>query len=77
VAVGVLKAATSTVPVVMPGHDDPVGQGLVQSLAHPGGNITGLSFQSVELVGKQLDLLREVAPTGAAVATPRAADTRR
>ena len=39
------------------GHDDPVGQGYVQSLGRPGGNITGLSFQSVEVTGKRLELL--------------------
>jgi putative ABC transport system substrate-binding protein len=60
----VLKSATSTIPIVMPGFDDPVGEGIVQSLARPGGNITGMTFQSVELTGKQLELLREVVPKG-------------
>jgi putative ABC transport system substrate-binding protein len=67
-AVRDLKAATSTVPIVTPGVDDPVGFGFVQSLARPGGNITGLSFQSVDLIGKQLELLREVASQGAPLA---------
>jgi putative tryptophan/tyrosine transport system substrate-binding protein len=39
---------------------DPVGNGLVASLAHPGGNITGLSLQQIDIVGKKLDLLREL-----------------
>ena len=55
-----LKAATSTIPVVMTGSGDPVGQGFVQSLAHPGGNFTGLTLQSLDTVGKRLELLGEV-----------------
>jgi putative ABC transport system substrate-binding protein len=49
----VLKQATSTIPIVMTGATDPVAQGLVQSLRHPGGNFTGLSSQEVELTGKR------------------------
>src|SRR5438105_2075561 len=52
----------------MAAHDDPVGQGYVQNLARPGGNITGLSFQSVEVIGKRLELLKELAPSAAPVA---------
>jgi ABC-type uncharacterized transport system substrate-binding protein len=56
------KAATTTVPVVFTNHGDPVGSGLVVSLARPGGNITGLSIQNPELVGKQLELLKTAIP---------------
>jgi putative ABC transport system substrate-binding protein len=62
-----LKRATSTIPVVMAGAVDPIGQGLVQSLAHPGGNFTGLSLQGVA-VGKRLELLKELIPGAALVA---------
>ena len=61
-AVRALREATSTIPVVMGRMDDVVEHGLVTSLARPGGNITGLSFQTGELSGKWLDLLREVLP---------------
>lgn len=64
-AVPALKQATSTIPIVMTGAGDPVGQGLVKSLARPGGNITGLSLQSVDTTGKRLELLGElVRPAG-------------
>ena len=63
-----LKQATSTIPVVMIGASDPVAQGFVQSLARPGGNFTGLSAQTVELVGKRLELLKELLPGAAPVA---------
>jgi putative ABC transport system substrate-binding protein len=56
------KQATGTIPVVVAAVIDPVAAGLVASLAHPGGNITGLSQMVPELVGKQLELLKEVAP---------------
>src|SRR5262249_43940345 len=52
-----LKAATSTIPIVFNTVGDPVGAGLVQSLARPGGNVTGQSGQSRELKGKQFQLL--------------------
>jgi putative tryptophan/tyrosine transport system substrate-binding protein len=55
--------ATSTVPIVFVGVGDPVGTGLVASLAKPGGNVTGLSVMAVELTGKRLELLKEVVPT--------------
>ena len=58
----VAKEATSTIPIVMPYDNDPVGNGFVASLARPGGNITGLSTRSAELGGKRLELLREIAP---------------
>jgi putative ABC transport system substrate-binding protein len=56
------KKATSTIPIVMANADDPLGSGLVQSLAKPGGNVTGLSSMSLELNGKRLELLREAFP---------------
>jgi putative ABC transport system substrate-binding protein len=56
------KHATSTIPIVFAAVGDPVGNGLVASLARPGGNVTGLSNQATDLVGKRLDLLREVVP---------------
>jgi putative tryptophan/tyrosine transport system substrate-binding protein len=55
-----LHQATRTVPVVSPTLSDPVGDGLVASLAHPGGNITGLSLMAPELGRKRLQLLKEV-----------------
>ena len=58
-----LKQATSTIPVVMTGASDPVAQGLVQSLGRPGGNFTGLSNQEVDLLGKRLELLKQLVPT--------------
>jgi putative ABC transport system substrate-binding protein len=63
-----LKQATSTIPVVMAASADPVAEGLVQSLGRPGGNITGLSLQSVETTGKRLELLKELVPGAALVA---------
>jgi putative ABC transport system substrate-binding protein len=54
------KQASSVVPIVFALVDDPVGSGLVASLARPGGNVTGLSMQSTDLAGKRLALLREV-----------------
>jgi putative ABC transport system substrate-binding protein len=57
-----LKEATSAIPIVMGYHTDPVGTGLVSSLARPGGNITGLSVLSPELGGKRLEILKEIVP---------------
>jgi putative ABC transport system substrate-binding protein len=62
------KAATSTIPIVMTGDSDPVGNGYVASLARPGGNITGLATLSPELSGKRLELLKEAIPTLSRVA---------
>jgi putative ABC transport system substrate-binding protein len=56
------KEATVTTPIVMANDADPVGSGVVASLARPGGNITGLSTLSPELSGKQLELLKEIFP---------------
>ena len=57
-----VKHATTSVPLVMIAVGDPVGNGIVQSLARPGGNITGLSSIAPELEGKRLELLREIVP---------------
>jgi ABC-type uncharacterized transport system substrate-binding protein len=56
------KRATSVIPIVAVAIGDPVGSGLVASLARPGGNVTGLSIQSVDAVSKQVELLRDVVP---------------
>jgi putative tryptophan/tyrosine transport system substrate-binding protein len=56
------KRATSTIPIVFPIASDPVGAGLVESLARPGGNVTGLSLQQTEPAGKRVELLREITP---------------
>src|SRR5262249_28281544 len=56
------KQATSTIPIVMMGVGDPVGSGLVATLARPGGNVPGLSALSTDLVGKQLEFLKEAPP---------------
>jgi putative ABC transport system substrate-binding protein len=63
-----LKRATATIPIVMAAGGDPVAEGLVQSLAHPGGNFTGLSHQMGETTGKRLELLKELVPGAAPVA---------
>jgi putative ABC transport system substrate-binding protein len=62
------RHATSTIPIVMLAGVDPVAQGLVTSLSHPEGNITGLTIMSRELSGKQLELLKEAVPGLARVA---------
>jgi putative tryptophan/tyrosine transport system substrate-binding protein len=61
-AVLTVKQATSAIPIVFATANDPVGSGMVESLARPGGNVTGLSLQQTDLVGKRIELLREVAP---------------
>jgi putative ABC transport system substrate-binding protein len=58
----VAKRATSTIPIVMALLLDPIGSGLVENLAHPGGNITGLSMMATELYPKRLQLLTEIKP---------------
>jgi putative tryptophan/tyrosine transport system substrate-binding protein len=57
------KQATSVIPIVFAAAGDPVGTGLVASLARPGGNITGLSIQQPDVAAKRLELLREVVPS--------------
>jgi putative ABC transport system substrate-binding protein len=66
-----VQQATRTIPIVMSVVIDPVGSGLVPSLAHPGGNVTGLSMMAPDLVGKQLELLKEVVPKVSRVALLR------
>jgi len=67
-AVRAAEVATQTIPIVMAPAGAPVQSGLVDSLAHPGGNVTGLSAMDAELGGKRLQLLREVIPNLARVA---------
>jgi putative ABC transport system substrate-binding protein len=62
IGVPAAKRATSDIPIVFAIASDPLGSGLVTSLARPGGNVTGISNQQVELAGKRLELLREVIP---------------
>jgi putative ABC transport system substrate-binding protein len=57
-----LRQATSSIPIVMAAINDPVDQGFVSSLAHPGGNITGFTFVDFQMVGKWLEMLKEAAP---------------
>jgi putative ABC transport system substrate-binding protein len=62
------KRATSTLPIVLAVAGDPVGTGLVESLARPGGNITGMSLMHPELGAKRLELFKDMVPTAARVA---------
>ena len=62
------RSATKTIPVVMVAAIDPIGIGLVTSLARPGGNITGLTALHTDLTGKRLELLKEILPTLSRVA---------
>jgi putative ABC transport system substrate-binding protein len=67
-----LKSATSTIPIVMYGVIDPVGRGLIASLARPGGNITGLTDDAgLEILGKYLELLKQAVPTATRIAALR------
>ena len=61
-SVPALERATRAIPIVFAMADDPVGSGLVPNLAHPGGNITGMSLQSTDLASKRLEILREAVP---------------
>jgi putative ABC transport system substrate-binding protein len=67
-AIQAAKQATSTIPIVMAVSGDPVNTGLVESLARPGGNVTGLSLLTPDLAPKRLELLKEAVPTLARVA---------
>jgi putative tryptophan/tyrosine transport system substrate-binding protein len=58
----ILMELTRSIPIVVPGGPDPVERGYVKSLAHPGGNVTGFSSTELSIVGKMLQLLKEVAP---------------
>ena len=62
------KAATATVPIVMVLVADPIGAGIVTSLARPGGNITGVTNIVAELAGKRLEILKEIVPTASRIA---------
>jgi putative ABC transport system substrate-binding protein len=62
------KAATSTIPIVFTGPDDPVKNGLVAGLSRPGGNVTGAALFTSELETKQIELLRTLVPTAAKIA---------
>src|SRR5271169_2562174 len=56
------KKATATIPIVMVGVAEPIGSGLIASLARPGGNVTGTSSVATDVVGKQLGMLKQVSP---------------
>ena len=68
VGVDAAMAATKTIPIVFTTNSDPIAAGFVSSLAHPGGNVTGISFMGVELVPKRLELLRELLPGATRIA---------
>jgi putative ABC transport system substrate-binding protein len=63
-----VKQATSTIPIVMTAANDPVGAGLVASIAHPGGNVTGLSSMHEDIAGKELELLKIAVPSAQRIA---------
>lgn len=67
-AVRAAQQATKTVPIIFVNTNDPVGSGLVASLAHPGGNTTGLTSQNEDAINKYLELLREVLPRASRIA---------
>jgi len=69
------KNATSTIPIVFTAVGDPVGSGLVASLAHPGGNLTGFSNLTIELAPKRLELLSELVPQADVIAALAVSDT--
>jgi putative ABC transport system substrate-binding protein len=62
IEVGAVRQVTKTIPIVFATHADPVGVGDVASLAHPGGNITGLSMLLTDLVAKELEIFKEAVP---------------
>jgi putative tryptophan/tyrosine transport system substrate-binding protein len=62
------KRATSTIPIVLWGVGDPVGLGLITNVAHPGGNVTGVTELSTELTPKRLQLLKELVPDASRIA---------
>jgi ABC-type uncharacterized transport system substrate-binding protein len=69
------KKSTATIPIVMTGSGNPIGSGVIASLARPGGNVTGLTSYSAELLGKRLELLKEVVPKVSRFAFLNAADS--
>jgi len=60
--IAALKQATNSIPIVFVVVNDPVAQGIIASMAHPGGNITGFSFLEYSMVGKSLEMLKQIAP---------------
>jgi putative tryptophan/tyrosine transport system substrate-binding protein len=74
-ATAALKQATATIPIVFAVVNDPVAQGFIPSMAHPGGNITGFSFLEYSMVGKSLEMLRQIAPQSKRVAVMFNPDT--
>jgi putative ABC transport system substrate-binding protein len=79
-AIQAAQAATETIPIMMVTPSDPIGAGFVRSFARPGGNVTGLTWQTREAVPKRLQLLKETVPTLARVAVlwdPTEPDRRR
>jgi putative ABC transport system substrate-binding protein len=67
-AIRAVMAATTTIPIVFVGSSDPVREGLVASLNHPGGNVTGVIFESTEVAAKRLGLLHDLVPKSVAIA---------
>jgi putative tryptophan/tyrosine transport system substrate-binding protein len=67
-AIRAVMAATTTIPIIFVGSSDPVREGLVASLNHPGGNITGVVFASTDLIAKRLGLLHDLVPKSVAIA---------
>jgi putative ABC transport system substrate-binding protein len=74
-ATAALKQATTTVPIVFAVVNDPVAQGFIASMAHPAGNLTGFSFLEYSMVGKSLEMLKQIAPRTARVAVMFNPDT--
>jgi putative ABC transport system substrate-binding protein len=74
-ATAALKQATTTIPIVFAVVNDPVAQGIIPSMAHPGGNITGFSFLEYSMVGKSLEMLKQIAPRSTRVAVMFNPDT--
>src|SRR5580704_16066906 len=74
-ATAALKQATTTIPIVFAVVNDPVAQGFIASMAHPGGNITGFSFLEYSMVGKALEMLKQIAPLTTRVAVMFNPDT--
>ena len=74
-AVSAVRQATSTIPIVFAAVNDPVAQGFIPSMGHPGGNITGFSFLEYSMVGKSLEMLKQIAPKTSRVAVMFNPDT--
>jgi putative tryptophan/tyrosine transport system substrate-binding protein len=64
----ILMQLTNSIPIVLPGGGDPVRVGYAKTLAHPGGNVTGFALFELSLMGKSLEILKQIAPTVARVA---------